>query len=194
MIGLKTLIAANPLDRGKSGQPIWGLMAEYEDCPSLIEAVKKLRAEGYRAMEAYSPVPSHELNHAIGHKSYLANLIFCGGALGAITGFSMQSFANVWHYPINIGGRPDYSWPSFIIITFEMTILFSALTATFGMLLLNGLPRPHHPVFSVPQFDRASQDRFFVAVHASDPKFQRDGTRTFLEGLGPASVAEVPNE
>lgn len=194
MFGLKTLIAGNPLHSGKSKQPVWGLMAEYDDEHHLVDAIKKMRAEGYRTLEAYTPYPSHHVIHALGHKSYLAQLIFCGACTGALTGFGMQSFANLVHYPINIGGRPDYSWPSFIIITFEMTILFSAFTAVFGMLLLNGLPRPHHPVFSVPQFERASQDRFFLVVHSSDPKFHAEGTRSFLDGLSPLSVAEVPNE
>jgi len=176
----------------KTSHPIFGYMIEYESMEELIGAVKKTKEAGYKAVEAYTPMPSHELIHALGHKSYLANLVFCGGCLGAITGFGMQTFANVFHYSWNIGGRPDFSWPSFIIITFELMVLFSALTATFGMFLLNGLPRHHHPVFEVEQFDRASQDRMFLVVHSGDAQFDMERTKEFLNGLNPISFAEVP--
>ena len=117
---------------------------------------------------------------------------FCGGCFGATLGFTAQTFANVIHYPWNIGGRPDFSWPPFIIITFELMVLFSALPATFGMILLNGLPRHHHPLFEVEAFDRASQDRFFLVIHSGDAKFDMQDTKTFLSGLDPLSLEEVP--
>ena len=179
-------------DRLKTSHPIFGYMIEYDSMEALIDAAKKTKGAGYEAVEAYTPMPSHELNHVLGHQSYLANLVFCGGCLGAITGFGMQTFANVFHYPWNIGGRPDFSWPSFVVVTFELMVLFSALTATFGMIILNGLPRHHHPVFEIDQFERASQDRFFLVVHSGDEKFELEGTKTFLNGLNPLSFAEVP--
>ena len=176
----------------KSDHPVFGYMVEYDSMDGVIEAARKTKAAGYEAVEAYSPMPSHELIHVLGHKSYLANLIFCGGCFGATLGFTVQTFANVIHYPWNIGGRPDFSWPPFIIITFELMVLFSALTATFGMILLNGLPRHHHPLFEVEAFERASQDRFFLVIHSGDAKFDMQDTKTFLSGLDPLSLAEVP--
>ncbi len=130
---------------------------------------------------------------ALGVKNRVSMIVFCGGLTGACFGFLMQYWVSAVVYPLNIGGRPYNSWPAFIVIVFECTILFAALSAAVGMLFLNGLPQPYHPVFNVPQFSRASQDRYFLVVHATDPKFDRYDTAARLQGSHPLSVAEVPN-
>lgn len=170
-----------------------GVMAEYADEASLIAGIERAKADGFTDMEAYTPVPSHDVIHALGVKNRFAAVVFCGGLLGACSGFALQYGVSVELYPINIGGRPFNSWPAFIVIVFECTILFAALSAVIGMLLLNGLPQPYHPVFNVPQFARASHDRYFLVVHAADPKFDARGTREKLEASRPLSVSEVQN-
>ena len=173
---------------------IYGLMAEFEDVNTAITAAQSAYAAGYRKMDAYSPFPVEELSEAIGfQKNGVALVCLIGGLLGCTGAFILQWWINTISYPINIGGRPLNSWPSFIIVTFEMTILFSGLSAVFGMLALNGLPMPYHPVFNVPQFDRASRDRFFLVIFSSDKKYEALRTRQFLEGLNPTSIAEVPS-
>ena len=135
-----------------------------------------------------------ELSEAIGfHHNGVALVCLIGGLLGGTAAYVFQWWINTAGYPINIGGRPLHSWPAFIIVTFEMTILFSGLSAVFGMLALNGLPQPYHPVFNVPQFDAASKDKFFLVIFATDRKYDPEGTRQFLESLGPTSIAEVPS-
>ncbi len=170
-----------------------GMMAEFADEGSLIAGIERAKADGFTDMEAYTPVPSHDVIHALGVKNRFAALVFCGGLLGSCAGFALQYMVSVELYPVNIGGRPLNSWPAFIVIVFECTILFAALTAVIGMLFPNGLPQPYHPVFNVPQFARASQDRYFLVVHASDPKFDARTTRERLAAAGPLSVAEVQN-
>jgi hypothetical protein len=180
----------------KKDPKYYGLLAEYTDPEDLIAAAKRAHAEGYRNMDAYTPFPVHGLSDAIGFKkTKLPAIVLCGGLTGAICGFGMQYIANVWHYPINIGGRPLNSWPAFIIPTFEMTILFSAFSAVLGMLALNGLPQPYHPLFNVPAFELASRSHFFLTIEATDPKFNIDTTRQFLEALSPkpSSVHVVPS-
>ena len=173
---------------------IYGLLAEFEDVNDAIVAARRVYAAGYRKVDAYAPFPVEELSDAIGfHKNGVALVCLVGGLLGCIGAFTLQWWINNISYPINIGGRPFNSWPSFIIVTFEMTILFSGLSAVFGMLALNGLPMPYHPVFNVPKFERASKDRFFVIIFSSDKKYDAAGTRAFLEGLNPLSVEEVPS-
>jgi Protein of unknown function (DUF3341) len=173
---------------------IYGLMAEFEDVNDAIVATQRASAEGYRKMDAYAPFPVEELSEALGfHKNGVALICLIGGLLGCTGAFTLQWWINTISYPINIAGRPLNSWPSFIIVTFEMTILFSGLSAVFGMLALNGLPMPYHPNFNVPQFDRASKDRFFLVIFSSDKKYDPAGTRKFLESLNPISVAEVPS-
>ena len=175
-------------------RPIYGLMAEFDDVNSAIAAARKTYAAGYRKIDAYAPFPVEELSEAIGfHKNGVALICLIGGLLGCTGAYTLQWWINTISYPINIGGRPFHSWPSFIIVTFEMTILFSGLSAVFGMLSLNGLPMPYHPVFNVPQFDAASRDRFFVIIFSSDKNYDAARTRQFLEGLSPLSVAEVPS-
>ncbi len=172
--------------------PIYGLMAEFDTPEDLLAAAKHAHAEGYRRMDAYSPFPVEGLSEAIGfHHTRLPLLVLIAGIVGAIVGFASQYYVTVFDYPINVGGRPLNSWPAYIPITFEVTILFAALTAVVGMIALNRLPMPYHPVFNVPAFGRASRDRFFLCIEAADPRFDREGTRQFLESLKPREVSEV---
>ena len=174
--------------------PIYGLIAEFARPAALVEAAHRAHAEGYRRMDAYSPFPVEELAEAIGFKkTRIPLVVFTGGLLGCIGGFFMQYYAAVIDYPLNIGGRPLNSWPAFIPVTFEMTILGGALFAVLGMLALNGLPMPYHPVFHVPRFALATRDRFFLCIEATDPKFDREATARFLTGLQPFEVSEVPH-
>jgi len=177
----------------KKDPKIYGLLAEFDDPEDLIAAAKRAHAEGYRHMDAYTPFPVHGLSDAIGfRKTKLPVIVLIGGITGCVSGFAMQYFANVFHYPINIGGRPLNSWPAFIIPTFEMTILFSAFSAVLGMLALNGLPQPYHPLFNVPAFELASRSHFFLCIEATDPKFDVEGVRQFIETVKPRSVSVVP--
>ena len=172
--------------------PLYGLMAEFADPETLLAKAQATYAAGYRRLSAYSPFAIAELPAAIGLRpSRLGWLVLVGGIVGAVVGFGMQYYAAVIDYPWNIGGRPLNSWPSFIILTFEMTILFAAGSAVLGMLLRNGLPRPYHAVFNAPRFKFASQDRFFLCVEADDPKFDLVQTRQFLVELGSAEVVAV---
>ena len=173
--------------------PCFGVLAEFPDSDALLEAIGSAKGAGYAHMEAYTPLPMHEVCHALGTKNRLPLLVLIGGIIGACVGFGLQYWTHVIYYPYNVGGRPLNSWPSFIVVTFEMTILFAALTAVFGMLALNGLPRPHHPVFSVPEFELASRDRFFLLLLSRDPKFERDQAWNLFEGMKPLSLSEVPN-
>jgi hypothetical protein len=181
---------AKPSERA----PIYGYIAEFEDVDSLVAATKATKDKGWRWVEAYTPMPVHELTDVLGCRNRLPKIILIGGIVGALVGFGMQYYASVHSYPQNIGGRPLNSWPSFIVVTFELTILFAAFSAVLGMLALNGLPRPHHPVFSVPGFDTASRDRFFLILGSRDELFDMEGTKAFLEGQKPLSVHEVPHE
>ena len=174
-----------------------GLLAEFGSATDLLAAAKTTHRYGYNDIEAYSPFPVHGLGEAIGFTrkhNHVPLIVLIGGIIGACTGYGLQYWVSAITYPINIGGRPLNSWPSFVIITFELTVLFAGLSAVAGMLALNDLPRPNHPVFNVPQFERASQDRFFLCVFAADPKFSAPETRRFLEGLKPISIAEVPED
>ncbi len=171
---------------------IYGLLVEFLHPEELLVAAQKVSAAGYKKIDTYSPFPVHGVDEAIGAKTVLPWLIFGGGLFGAINGYGMQYFASAIHYKINVGGKPLNSWPSFMPITFELTILFAAATAVFGMLALNGLPRPYNPVFNVPEFALASQNRFFLCIQADDPQFDIDETSRFLEGLEPKTISEVP--
>ena len=171
---------------------LYGLMAEFETAAGIVRAAREVRARGYRKVDAYTPYPMEELTDALHlHRTRVPLVVLCGGIFGLLFGWGLQYYTAVVDYPINIGGRPTYAWPSFVVPTFETTVLFSAAAALFGMLALNGLPRPYHPVFNVPAFARASRDHFFLAVEADDPKFELDETGAFLRSLGAVEVSEV---
>jgi hypothetical protein len=176
-----------------SGRPtIYGLMAEFETPHALVDAARRAHHEGYRKLDAYSPVPIEELHDALHmHDERLPKMVMIGGILGGLGGYSLQYWAATMAYPMNVGGRPLHSWPTFIPVTFETTILAAALTAVLGMLALNGLPQPFHPVFNVPRFALASRNRFFLCIESRDPKFNLDTTRKFLETLGAREVSVV---
>jgi hypothetical protein len=172
--------------------PLYGLMAEFPDSQELLSAARRAHQDGYRRLDAYSPLPIEGLAEAIGFRhTRLPLVVLCGGLIGCAGGFFLQYYLSVVAYPINVGGRPLNSWPSFIPITFELTVLVAALSAVLGMLALNGLPMPYHPVFNVPRFALATRDRFFLCIEARDPRFDRDRTRRFLEELGARGVFEV---
>lgn len=171
---------------------MYGLMAEFDSPTALVRAARKAREAGYRKMDGYSPIPIEELHGALGlPQTKLGWLVLGGGLTGLVAGYGLQYVTSALVYPINIGGRPLHSWPSFIVPTFETVILFSALTAVFGMILLNGLPMPYHPVFNVKRFAMASRDRFFLCIEAGDPLFDAAATRQFLESLDPREVSDV---
>ena len=171
---------------------VHGLMAEFSSPEALVHAAEKARLGGYRKMDAYSPIPIEDLDEALGLKrTRLPVLVFLGGLMGGLGGFGLEYWTQVYAYPMNIGARPYNSWPQFIPVTFETTVLGAALTAFIGMWALNKLPQPYHPVFNVPEFARASTDRFFLCIEATDPRFDLSGTRQFLEGLKPLGVTEV---
>ena len=172
---------------------LYGLLAEYKTPGELLSAARAARQAGYKQMEAYSPFPVHGLTHALGQvPTKLPILTLVGGALGAFSGYALEYWVSVINYPVNIGGRPMHSWPAFLPVTFEMAVLGAALFSVFGMLALNGLPMPYHPVFNVPQFKLASRDRFFLCIEATDKRFDRAATRGFLETTRPMGIYEVP--
>jgi hypothetical protein len=172
---------------------IYGLMAEFETPHALVEAAKQTYAAGYRKLDTFSPFPVEEAWEAIGHHDgRMSKIVLGGGILGLLTGVGLQEWVHQIAYPINIAGKPLNSWPQFVPVTFELTILFAALSAVIGMIALNGLPMPYHPVFNVQRFaEHASRDRFFLLVEAVDPKFDKQQTMNFLKALNPAGVSEV---
>lgn len=172
--------------------PLYGVMAEFENPSDLVAAARKVYSLGYRRINGYSPYPIEELSEAIGftHTS-LPLIVFIGGLLGGVGGFLMQYYIEVIDYPINVGGKPFNSWPAFIPITFECTVLAAAFSAVLGMLVLNRLPQPYHPVFNVPNFAMATRDRFFLAVEANDPKFEHDKVVELLKTLNALEVNDV---
>ncbi len=172
--------------------PIHGLMAEFTSPEALLAACRGAYAEGFRQMDAYTPFPIEGLGESIGfHRTKVPLIVLIGGILGCLGGFYLQYWVAVIDYPINVGGRPLNSWPSFIPVTFELTILIAALFAFFGLLALNKLPMPYHPVFNVPSFELASRNRFFLCIEAIDPKFDLEQTGRFLESTGAQGVHEV---
>ena len=170
----------------------YGIMAEFDSVHTLLAAAHRTREAGYKKIDAYSPFPIEGLAEAIGfHRTRLPLIVLCGGIVGGCAGFFLQYYGAVISYPVNVGGRPLNSWPAFIPITFELTILCAAAAAVFGMLALNGLPTPYHPVFNVRRFALASRDRFFLCIKERDPLFDREKTRQFLETLTTREVSEI---
>ncbi len=177
------------MDRG-----LYGLLAEYDNVPGLLNAAENAYKNGYRRMDTYSPFPIEPAAEAIGfHKNSVALVVLIGGLLGGMGGYSLEYWVSVIAYPINVGGKPWHSWPAFIPVTFECTVLGAALAAVIGMLVMNGLPMPYHPVFNAPNFALASKDKFFLCIESADPRFDLTTTRQFLEQTDARVVTEVPN-
>ena len=173
-------------------QPIWGLLAEFDTPTALVAAAARVRDAGYRRIDAHTPFPVEELSEALGiRRTVLPLLVLLGGLVGCLGGYFMMYYACTINYPLNVGGRPMHSWPMFIPITFELTVLLGGLTAVIGMLALNGLPMPYHPLFNVPRFALATRDRFFLSIEARDRRFERQETARFLRELGAREVSEV---
>jgi hypothetical protein len=170
----------------------YGLMAEFDSAQALMNAAEQTRRAGYTKADAHSPFPIHGLAEALGFRERsVARIVLLGGITGLCVGYGLEYWTSVIDYPMNIGGRPYHSWVNFIPPAFETTILFAAFSAVIGMLALNGLPQPYHPVFNVERFARASQDAFFLVIEASDPRFDPDATRAFLAGLGARDVVTI---
>jgi hypothetical protein len=175
--------------------PIYGLLAEFDTPEDLLRAVRGARKAGFRKMDAYTPFPVEHLPEELGvHHTSLPLIVLIGGLIGCAGGFALQYWISVIDYPVNIGGRPLNSWPAFIPVTFEMTILVAALAAVLGMLALNGLPMPYHPLFNSPRFALASRNRFFLCIEGKDKRFNREATAKFLSDLNPKGVSEVADE
>lgn len=171
---------------------LYGLLAEFDDADSLLAAADTTRRAGYTRIDAFTPYPVEGLSHALGFRhTRLPAVVLAGGLIGCATGYLLQYLTAVVAYPLDVGGRPLHSWPAFVPVTFELTILFAAIAAVVGMLGLNHLPAPYHPVFNVEQFERATRDGFFLCIKSRDPKFDPDDTSAFLSGLGPKGVHTV---
>ncbi len=171
---------------------IYGMMAEFDNPTALVNAARAARDKGFRKLDAYTPFPIEELSEALHlHKNKLPLIVLLGGLVGGGLGYLLQYYVTVFNFPINVAGRPLHSWPAYIVITFEMTILLASLSAVLGLLALCGLPMPYHPTFNVPRFALASRNRFFLCIEATDPLFDRKQTSEFLESLKPREVSEV---
>ena len=171
---------------------VYGLMAEFENPTALVAAARAAREQGYRRLDAYTPFPIEELSDVLHlHHNKLPLIVLMGGILGGLTGYLMQYYVTVYEFPINVAGRPLHSWPAYIIITFELTILFASIACVLGLLGLCGLPMPYHPTFNVPRFALASRNRFFLCIEARDPLFDLEKTSAFLLGMEPREVSEV---
>ena len=171
----------------------YGVMGEFDSAEAIVTAARRVASEGFTKVEAYTPVPVEELNDVLHKKRTMLPLIsLIGGLSGMATGFALQYWAAVIEYPMNIGGRPFASWPAFVIPSYELTILFSALATTVGMIALNGLPQPYHPVFNAPRFSLASSDKFFLVIESADPRFDAARAARFLQDVGAKGVYDVP--
>ncbi|HEX9735848.1 MAG TPA: DUF3341 domain-containing protein [Thermoanaerobaculia bacterium] len=181
------------MDAAQERPAVYGMLAEFTSPQRLLEAVHRAKEAGYAAIDAFMPYPVEEISHEIADhkKSRVSAIVAVGAALGLASAFSLQYWISVYSYPLNVGGRPLNSWPAFVPVMFELTVLFASFAALGGMLFLNRLPRPHHPLFAVPEFERATVDRFFLLVKSDDEKFDYPSTRAFLEGLGPREVLDV---
>lgn len=170
----------------------YGLVAEFDSPETLMDAAEAAREAGYKKMDAYTPFPVHGLSEAIGFSDKKVPwTVFLGGLFGCFLGYSMEWYTSTIDYPLNVGGKPFNSLPAFIPVAYESAILCASFGAFFGMLIYNGLPKPYHSIFNTPRFERCTQDRFFLAIEARDPKYDRDDTRRFLEGQKPLQVSEV---
>ena len=173
---------------------IYGILAEFETPHALAAATWAARSQGYRRMDAFSPFAIEEVSNALDFRTTRVPLVvLIGGILGGLGGFLLQYWVSAIDYPLNVGGKPLNSWVAFIVITFECTILGAALSAVFGMLALNGLPQPYHPLFNVPAFTRVTKDSFFLVIESTDPLFDLQRTREFLAVLNPRTISEVPD-
>ena len=172
---------------------VYGLIAEFNTPGELVQATEQAYHQGYRRMECYTPYPVEEAAEALRfHKTRVPLMCLLGGVMGLTTGWLMETWMNVWAYPLNIRGMPLYSWPAFVIPAYEWTILFAGLSAAFGMIAQNGLPQLYHPLFTAANFrNGATTDKFFLCLEAHDPKFSLTDTRGFLESFSPISVVEV---
>jgi len=171
---------------------LYGVLAEFDTSDELLAATRRAREAGYRQMDAYTPFPIEGLAEALGfHRTHLPLIVLLGGIVGGVGGYLMQYWIAAIDYPLNIGGRPLHSWPAFIPVTFELTILGAAIAAVLGMLVLNGLPMPYHPLFHVPRFALVTRNCFFLCIEARDPKFDRDETRRFLASVKAREVSDV---
>jgi hypothetical protein len=178
----------------RTDSPFYGLMAEFDSAQALLEAAGKVRGAGYTKADAFSPFPIHGLAEALGFRERrVAPIVLAFGIIGALAGYGLEYWTQVIAFPMNIGGRPFHAWVSFIPPAFETTILFAAFSAGIGMLFLNGLPQPYHPVFNAKRFHLASQDKFFLVIETTDPRFDVHATRQFLEGLKATEVVDVEN-
>jgi hypothetical protein len=176
----------------KTRSLLYGFLAEFESPDALKDCIRAARREGFSRIDAFTPFPVEGIPEELGlHHSRVPLFVLVGGITGALTGWLLQYYSSVYDYPLNIGGRPLNSWPAFVVVIFELTILFGGLSGVFGMLALNGLPKPHHPLFNEPRFDRVTHDRFFFCIEATDPKFDRDTTWNFLQNLKPEGVYAV---
>ena len=172
---------------------LYGLLAEFDSAAGIVAAARRVHAEGYRKVDAYTPYPMEEVLDALHlHETHVPKIVLAGGIAGLLGGFGLQYYCSVIAYPLNIGGRPMAAWPAWVVPSFETTVLLAALAAVFGTLALCGFPQPYHPVFNVPSFSSASRDRFFLCIESGDPKFDREKTEEFLKGLGANAVEEVP--
>lgn len=179
---------------GSGNGPLYGYAAEFDDPTKLVVAAKAVRQAGYKLFEAYSPYPVRELDEIVPGWNPVAPMVLIGGIAGAVTAWIMQSWIAIVDFPINVGGRPLYSWPAFIPITFELTVLFASVAAFFGALGLAGFPRPHHPVFNLREFARASDDRFFLCIEARDYSFNPNRTAELLEEFEPLKVWKIEKD
>jgi len=175
----------------QSQTAIHGLMAEFDKPEALVEMARQARAEGFTKVEAFTPMPIHALDEAMGLKNNVAFIVLMGGLAGMLTGIALEYWVSVLEYPTNVGGRPWFSWPAFIVPMYETTILFASLSAVLALFVLSGLPQPYHPVFNVPRFTEATRSRFFFLIEAVDPKF--DAARAFMARSKPLAIEEVPN-
>jgi hypothetical protein len=180
------------MSRPDVSERLEGLAAEFSAAEDLVHAIRKTREAGYTSYDAFSPYPLEEFTEAMGvHHSRVPRIVFAGGVLGALCGWALQYWISVIAFPLNVGGRPYDSWPAFIVVIFEMTILFAGFAAVLGMFFVNGLPKPYHPLFHVDRFALATRDRFFLYIEARDPRFDHDRTWDFLESLNPTEVNVV---